>query len=213
MPWRSHLLRGQRVWAHVSDEGDLVAGDDGRVEIVYRKGGKVYRAQAGNLEADPQQDLWGDDQAVPLPAAATKRSATSGLPVVVYADGACSGNPGPAGIGIVILSDGQRREISEYLGEATNNIAELTAIIRALEEIPRERPVRLYSDSAYALGLLGRGWKAKANKDLVEEMRRLAQGFSDLRLVKVEGHAGVAENERADALARQAVLSRGAKPK
>jgi len=103
----------------------------------------------------------------------------------------------------------KRRELSEYLGTGTNNIAELMAIVRALEEVPPERTIVLHADSSYALGLLGKGWKAKANQELVERMRGLARGFRDLRLVKVDGHAGVPENERADALARAAIVKRG----
>ncbi len=126
---------------------------------------------------------------------------------VVYTDGACSGNPGPAGIGVVIMHNGQRRELSEYLGEGTNNIAELTAVKRALEELPeRDRRVVLHLDSEYVRGLLVKGWKAKANQALVEELRALARTFRDLHLVYVPGHAGVSENERCDQLARQAVM-------
>src|SRR5262249_46422628 len=126
--------------------------------------------------------------------------------IIVYTDGACSGNPGPAGVGVVILDRGKRRELSEYLGTGTNNIAELRTIVRALEEVPHDRTVVLHSDSSYALGLLGKGWKAKANQELVERMRTLARQFPDLRLVKVDGHAGIAENERADELARTAIV-------
>jgi ribonuclease HI len=141
-------------------------------------------------------------------------TATSSAPVadpatsyVVYTDGACSGNPGPAGIGVVIMHGGERRELSEYLGEGTNNIAELTAVKRALEELPdRERRVVLHLDSEYVRGLLVKGWKAKANQTLVEELRALARTFRDLHLVYVPGHAGVSENERCDALARQAIM-------
>lgn len=130
-------------------------------------------------------------------------------PIHAYTDGACSGNPGPAGLGVVLVSGERRREISEYLGEATNNIAELLAVKRALEAIrDRARTVYLYSDSTYVLGLLGKGWKARANRQLVQELRALADRFTDLRMVKVPAHAGVAENERADELARKAI-SRG----
>jgi ribonuclease HI len=66
----------------------------------------------------------------------------------------------------------------------------------------------VHADSAYALGLLGKGWKAKANQEIVERMRGLDKNFKDLRLVKVAGHAGVAENERADELARTAITRR-----
>lgn len=127
----------------------------------------------------------------------------------VYTDGACTGNPGPMGIGVVVLDQGgRRREHSEYLGIGTNNVAELTAILRGLQDLPRERTVVVYSDSSYALGLLGKGWKAKANQELVERLRGITREFQDLRLVKVAGHAGVPENERCDELARGAVQRR-----
>jgi ribonuclease HI len=109
------------------------------------------------------------------------------------------------GIGVVISDGKERREISEYLGVGTNNIAELTAIERALEQCPRERTVVVHSDSAYALGLLGQNWKAKKNQELVARLRELAAQFKDVRWVKVAGHAGVPENERCDELARMAV--------
>ena len=84
-----------------------------------------------------------------------------------------------------------------------------SAILRGLEIAPRARPVMIYSDSSYALGLLGKGWKAKANQDLVAKLRGVAKAFPDLHLVKVAGHAGVVENERCDQLAREAVVRRG----
>ncbi len=217
MPWISRLLRGQRVWARATPDGRLALGADGRVEILYQPGGKVYRASARNLESDPLPEALGDAQAAPGEAAGEgkKKVETAREPspppegaYVVYADGACTGNPGPCGLGVVLLDGGKRRELSEYLGMGTNNIAELTAIVRALEEAPRDRTVVIHSDSGYALGLLGKGWKAKANQDLVERMRTLARGFCDLRLVKVAGHAGIVENERADQLARDAVTRR-----
>ncbi|HWN68902.1 MAG TPA: ribonuclease H [Haliangium sp.] len=135
-------------------------------------------------------------------------SGPAASPIVVYTDGACTGNPGPAGIGVVILDGKQRRELSEYLGQGTNNIAELAAIERALEAVAaqdRARPVLVHSDSSYAIGLLSKGWKARANADLVARIRQLARSFSNLRFVKVRGHSGVAENERCDVLARSAI--------
>ena len=130
--------------------------------------------------------------------------------VQVWTDGACSGNPGPMGIGIVVVAGEKRREHGEYLGKGTNNVAELTAIRRGLEIaselVPgRDRPFRVYSDSSYAIGLLAQGWKAKANQALVTNLREFLRGFRRLRFVKVEGHAGVPENERCDLLARQAI--------
>ena len=210
MPWVSRMLRGQRIWARATVDGKI-ADRDGRVEILYKAGGKSYRASSRNLEADLQPETKSDAEMAPpasaaAPAAAPLSPAVN--PFIVYADGACSGNPGPAGIGVVLLDGNQREELSEFLGDGTNNIAELTAIVRALELAPRDRTVLLHSDSAYALGLLGKGWKAKANQSLVAAMRELAKEFRDLRLVKVAGHAGIPENERADALARDAVSSR-----
>ncbi len=132
--------------------------------------------------------------------------------VQLWTDGACSGNPGPAGLGVHAEHDGQAAEISEYLGTGTNNIAELMAIVRALE-LAAERfgvtaPIDVMTDSEYCLGLLGLGWKAKANQEIVERLRVLYARFSDLLLVKVKGHAGVPGNERADELARTAITGR-----
>jgi ribonuclease HI len=204
MPWQSFLLRGDRVFVKVTERGAPVAGPDGRVDVLYKKGGKVYRAAVRNLSPDPAPERL----TAPEPEAAAVTAGSTGPAVIVYTDGACTGNPGPMGIGVVILDGKERQEVSEYLGEGTNNIAELTAILRALELCPRDRLVVLHSDSAYALGLLGKGWKAKANQMLVERLRAQARQFPQLRLVKVEGHAGVPENERCDALARQAIVSR-----
>jgi ribonuclease HI len=202
VPWQTRLFRGERVWIKVDPRGNPAAGPDGRVEMLYKPGGKVYRASSRNLEVDPKMEVLADSQAVP-PA---EKPQTPDGAVIVYTDGACTGNPGPMGIGVVIIDGKERQEISEYLGEGTNNIAELTAIVRALEVCPPERPVVLHSDSAYALGLLGKNWKAKANQALVEKMRTLGKKFKDLRLVKVAGHAGIPENERCDVLAREAVV-------
>jgi ribonuclease HI len=105
-----------------------------------------------------------------------------------------------------MLSGRHRKEVSEYLGIGTNNVAELTAILRALELVKdRSRLVRLHTDSAYAIGVVSKGWKAKANQELVADLRALSAQFPLLQFVKVAGHAGVPENERADELAREAV--------
>ena len=112
------------------------------------------------------------------------------------------------GLGVVVLDltgEPARRELSEYLGVGTNNIAELTAILRGLQVLPRDRPVVVYSDSSYAIGLLSQNWKAKANQELVAALRRLLREFPAVHFVKVAGHAGVPENERCDELARAAI--------
>lgn len=129
--------------------------------------------------------------------------------ITVYADGACSGNPGPAGLGVVLLDGESRVEVSEYIGQATNNVAELSAILRAIVEVAdSERPIHIHTDSSYAIGVLQKGWKAKANADLVAEIRDAIRARRSVRLFYVPGHAGVAGNERADSLARDAVSSR-----
>jgi ribonuclease HI len=128
--------------------------------------------------------------------------------VSVFTDGACSGNPGPMGIGVVVLHDGERKELGEYLGVGTNNIAELTAIARGVElAAAADRRMRVYTDSSYAIGVLSKGWKAKANQELIAGLRRQLAPL-DVEFVKVAGHAGVPENERCDELAREAVNSR-----
>lgn len=126
-------------------------------------------------------------------------------PILIYTDGACFGNPGPAGLGVVLRSGARRKEIKESLGWSTNNVAELTAILRGLEAVKdRQRRVLVHSDSTYAIGVLARGFKAKANKELVARIRKLAALFGDLEFVKVPGHAGVPDNERCDQLAKEA---------
>ena len=121
-----------------------------------------------------------------------------------------SGTPGPAGIGVVLLFREHRKEISRYLGETTNNVAELTAVLVALRLVKRrDLPVRVHADSTYTIGVATGAMRAKKNTELVEEIRREARGFADLRYVKVSAHSGVEHNERADALARLAVKKRG----
>jgi ribonuclease HI len=202
--------------------------------------GRSYRARADNLEvtdATPlPDDTCGPAEAAPpkgkeAPASKAKASGASGssrakagggaalsLPaapadpasVIAYTDGACSGNPGPAGLGVVVVDNGVTTELSEYLGLTTNNVAELTAIARALDQVTaRERPIQIHTDSQYAIGVLSKGWKAKANGELIANIRAELAHRPRVRLVYVPGHAGVPLNERADELARLAVMNRG----
>lgn len=222
MPWAAYKLKDAEVWAKVDSAGALVTDRDGRVDVVYKPvdGAKVYRASGRNLTplGGPTRELTAGEPAGDKTTKVAKAAKDGGMSTVsedaihVWTDGACTGNPGPAGLGVVIIDRGKHKELSEYLGEGTNNIAELTAILRGLEEVEdRKRPVVVYSDSQYSIGLLTQAWKAKANKELVEELRALCREFSDLRFVKVAGHAGIALNERVDELARGAVSRRTSK--
>ena len=223
VPWRTVILRDQRVLARCDEAGNLVA-EDGRVEIRYRPDdGRAYRAAARNLgavEGEPilPNETCADATVVgsrqPKKRVSRSKSSKGRLrtgdktesAVVAYTDGACSGNPGPAGVGVVLDRGSERRELSMYLGRATNNIAELTAIKCAAEVMgDNSGSVRIYTDSRYAIGVLSEGWKAKANQDLIAEVRDALAPLTDLQLVYVPGHSGHPLNERADELARLAI--------
>ncbi len=217
-------LRGQSVFARVDDSGrPLVEG--GRVEIRYNPNdGRAYGASSRNLEGMDgpvfPDSHCGDAAAAPKKGAKkkSKKSAGSSSPapsapkgneVLVYTDGACSGNPGPAGTGVVMIWDDERRELSEFLGRGTNNVAELTGILRAAESTPdKSRPLRLYTDSTYSIGVLTKGWKAKKNVELIAKIKEALAELDDVELHYVKGHAGIPLNERADQLAVVAVEAR-----
>jgi ribonuclease HI len=211
MPWIEANLRGQKVFARANARGELVA-EGGRVEIRYnRNDGRAYRAAAGNLIVGEGAAILPDDHCGAAEAAPQKKSEAPSrvdpkTTWLVYADGACSGNPGPAGAGYVVIPPGgSPKEGFEYLGIATNNIAELTAILNAVEAIPNDgKPVVVRTDSQYSIGVLQKGWKAKANQALVAHVKK-AVDDRGAKLEYVRGHAGNAMNERADALAREAV--------
>ena len=131
--------------------------------------------------------------------------------VVAFTDGACRGNPGPAGSGAIVqLPDGRRGEASRALGTATNNVGELTAVGVALDlleagEVDHATEVAVLTDSKYTHGVLVQGWKAKANRELILRLRERLAGWPNLRLHWVAGHVGIDGNERADALANLGV--------
>jgi ribonuclease HI len=130
---------------------------------------------------------------------------------ICFTDGACKGNPGPAGSGAVVkLANGEVLEASRFLGIATNNVGELTAIGMALDlleeaAVGRDEPVVIFTDSSYSRGVLTQNWKAKANKELIQLIKIRLQTWTQLRINWVAGHAGIPENERADVLAGAAV--------
>jgi ribonuclease HI len=132
--------------------------------------------------------------------------------IYIFTDGASAGNPGPSGIGVVMRYGQHDKEISKYIGIATNNIAELKAIEKGLLSVKNtDLPVRLFTDSNYAYGVLALGWKTRKNKDIVASVKRTISKFKDLKFIKVKGHSGHEGNERADFLARTAIIHAAAK--
>lgn len=138
--------------------------------------------------------------------------------VEIFTDGACSGNPGPGGWGAILRWKGHERELNGGEPETTNNRMELMAAISALETLKRPMRVVLTTDSAYVkngitqwlAGWRANGWRTAAKKPVknVDLWQRLEQAIGKHRIDWrwVKGHAGHAENERADALARQAIV-------
>jgi ribonuclease HI len=220
MSWRIATLRNDRVYARCDSTGAFIV-ENGRVEIRYRPDdGRAYYASERNLIARKDEPVLPDDTCASLNAPVAYKpmkkkdrkpnvaqsTASVGQAVVAYTDGACTKNPGPAGMGVVLKDGKSRREFFGYLGSATNNIAELSAIKKALTAIDkRSRPVRIYTDSRYAIGVLTKRWKAKANQELIAEIKSMLAKYSDIQLLYVPGHTGNALNERADKLARRAI--------
>ena len=139
--------------------------------------------------------------------------------VRVFTDGACSGNPGPGGWGAILQFAEAEKELSGGDTNTTNNRMELMAAIRALEILTKPVSVELYTDSIYVHdgftkwihGWKKNGWKTAAKKAVKNEdlWRRLEKAASS-HMVQwhwIKGHAGHPENERADALARDAALA------
>ena len=135
--------------------------------------------------------------------------------IVVHTDGACSGNPGPGGWGVILESDGRRKEISGGAPLTTNNRMELTAAIEAIKALKGSQTVEIHTDSEYLRkgitqwihGWKRNGWKtadrkAVKNAELWQELDRLSQSH-DIDWRWVRGHAGHDLNERADELARE----------
>ncbi len=107
--------------------------------------------------------------------------------ITIYTDGASSGNPGPSGIGVVLRFGKHEKEISKYIGITTNNVAELEAIRSGLMAVKNpDLPVRIFTDSKYAYGVLTQGWKARKNQDIIESIKKILSKFIDLKFIKVK---------------------------
>ena len=134
--------------------------------------------------------------------------------VTIYTDGACIGNPGPGGYGVVLLFGEHRKELSGGYRRTTNNRMEILAAIVGLESLKEECRGTLYSDSQYVVNAVEKGWAWKweangwkrnkreeaLNPDLWERLLRLCE-YHDVEFRWVRGHAGNRENERCDQLA------------
>ena len=138
--------------------------------------------------------------------------------VIIYTDGACSGNPGPGGWGSILMYKGNKKEISGGKEDTTNNVMELTAVIEGLKLLKFPCKVKLYSDSAYVVnafnekwiyGWLKNGWVNSSkepvkNKELWQELYNLTK-VHEVEFIKVKGHADNEYNNRCDELARNAI--------
>ncbi|HEU4624242.1 MAG TPA: ribonuclease HI [Steroidobacteraceae bacterium] len=145
-------------------------------------------------------------------------SPRSSSTVEIYADGACRGNPGPGGWGVLLIHKDREKELSGAEPLTTNNRMELTAAIRALEALKRPgTSARVYTDSQYVIKGIeewlpswkARGWrtadkKPVKNQDLWQRLDELASQHS-LEWHWVRGHSGIEGNERVDALANRAI--------
>ena len=138
--------------------------------------------------------------------------------VIIYTDGACSGNPGPGGWGSILMYKDNKKEISGGKENTTNNIMELTAVIEGLKLLKFPCKVKLYSDSAYVVnafnqkwiyGWMKNGWKNASkepvkNKELWQELYDLTK-IHEVEFIKVKGHSDNEYNNRCDELARNAI--------
>ncbi len=226
--WQKCRLDGKRiVYASVGERGEFLLNDRGFVPYKYVAGeGKVYMTRANRfqpLESDHGTEVeashstqtpplgahtqtpshWGD-----FATLCSEKLATLSLetPIKIYTDGGAQPNPGDAGLGLCIIRPtGLSLNYWEYLGKTTNNVAELTAILRALQSIvEKKRDVTIYSDSNYSIGVITGRMKAKKNIALISEIRHEASQFLKLRFRKVAAHSGIHYNELVDQLATRA---------
>ncbi len=140
--------------------------------------------------------------------------------VIIYTDGACSGNPGPGGWGAILMYKDNKKEISGGKKDTTNNVMELTAVIESLKLLKYPCEVELYSDSAYVVNGFEQGWiynwvknnwktsgkDSVKNKELWQELYELTKTHK-VKFNKVKGHSDNEYNNRCDELARNAIKS------
>lgn len=140
--------------------------------------------------------------------------------IILYTDGACSGNPGPGGWGAVLIFNDIEKELSGANPNTTNNVMEITAVIEGLKALKRPCNVNIYSDSAYVVNCFEKDWinnwiknnwvnskkEPVKNKELWLELYDLTK-IHKVTFNKVKGHSNVKYNNRCDELARNAILT------
>ena len=139
--------------------------------------------------------------------------------IIIYTDGACSGNPGPGGWGAILMYNDVKKEISGGAKETTNNIMEITAVVEALKHLKRPCEVEVYSDSAYVVNAFNNGWiynwmknnwktagkDPVKNKELWQELYDLTK-IHKVEFIKVKGHSDNEFNNKCDELARGEII-------
>lgn len=200
--WKRMRFKKNKVWLAVDRSGKPIE-ENGKVLIKYQLDQTheywVRKSNIKPLDSDPVKTQQIENNTM-VSQTGNKQQ------ILIFTDGASSGNPGPAGIGVVLRFGEHEKEISEYIGLATNNMAELKAIETGLLAVKKTSlPVRLFTDSRYAYGVLTLGWKAKANNEMVKSIKKTMIKFKNLKIVKIKGHAGDEGNERADFLATSAI--------
>ncbi|MBO5413133.1 MAG: ribonuclease HI [Clostridia bacterium] len=140
--------------------------------------------------------------------------------VIIYTDGACSGNPGPGGWGTILMYKDTKKEISGGNPDTTNNVMEITAVIEGLKLLKEPCKVQVYSDSAYVVNAFNQHWienwikknwqnskkEPVKNKELWLELYALVKKH-EVKFIKVKGHSDNEFNNRCDELARNAILN------
>lgn len=138
--------------------------------------------------------------------------------VIIYTDGACSGNPGPGGWGTILMYKDIKKELSGSNLQTTNNIMEITAVIEGLKLLKEPCDIEIYSDSAYVVNAFSQGWiynwmkknwqtsnkEPVKNKELWQELYALVQKHN-VKFIKVKGHSDNEFNNRCDELAKKAI--------
>jgi len=217
MNWKRMRFKNNKVWLAL-DQSQRPVVKNGKVLIKYQldQDHEYWVHQKNIKPIDPSQSETKDHEKKKSGKKPSKNNTKQEIitidetvcddAVCIYTDGASSGNPGPSGIGIVLSFGEHEKEISRYIGIATNNIAELEAIRTGLLELKNtDLPVRLFTDSSYAYGVLVLGWKARKNQDIIRSIIKIISKFNDLKIIKVKGHSGIEGNERADFLATSAI--------